>query len=281
VLCALIGCVCAARSDTPGSFTPSELGASAVTAFRAAPPNVGAGMSTRRGGVSQGPWDSLNLGGAVGDEPAAVAQNRARFAASLGATPVFLHQVHGCRVVELGARHEAAQARIETADAAVTQSPGIACTVQVADCLPVLLAAANGRAVGAAHAGWRGLAGGVVEAALQALCGLAHCSPHDVLAWLGPCIGPRCFEVGEDVVRAFAASPARDDAPRFVPHERSDGARRWLADLPQLARDRLAAAGVVQVTGGHWCTFEDRSRFFSFRRDGVCGRMAAAVWLRA
>jgi polyphenol oxidase len=270
-----------------------------VTPFWSAPHKVGALMSTRQGGVSQGPWESLNLGSAVGDDPAAMADNRARFAASLGATPVFLQQVHGCRVVELGAAHTAARAPIEQADAAVTRAPGIACTVLVADCLPVLLAAANGRAVGAAHAGWRGLAGGVVESALQALCELARCRPREVLAWLGPCIGPRRFEVGEDVMLAFAGSPTHGGLPRFVPHEPerllrpaaggaqrpgctsdSDGAVRWLADLSQLARDRLAAAGVVQVTGGHWCTFEEASRFFSFRRDGVCGRMGAAVWLR-
>jgi polyphenol oxidase len=251
-----------------------------VTPFWPAPHKVGALMSTRQGGVSQGPWESLNLGSSVGDDAAAVADNRARFAASLGATPVFLQQVHGCRVVELGAAHAAARAPIEQADAAVTRVSGIACTVLVADCLPVLLAAANGRAVGAAHAGWRGLAGGVVEAAPQALCELAHCRPREVLAWLGPCIVPRRFEVGEDVMLAFAANPTHGGLPRFVPHERSDGAAGWLADLSQLARDRLAAAGVVQVTGGHWCTFEEHSRFFSFRCDGVCGRMGAAVWLR-
>lgn len=245
-----------------------------------APDNVGAVMSTRAGGVSGGPWSSLNLGGRVGDDPAAVARNRSRFAAAIGAAPVYLHQVHGTRVVQLTQADAGAGAATLTADAAVTNLPGIACAVQVADCLPVLLAAADGSAVAAAHAGWRGLAGGVVEAALHALCTLANCPPREVVAWLGPCIGPHRFEVGDDVVQAFADPPPHDGAPRFVPHRRADGSMGWLANLPQLARDRLAAAGVVAVAGGAWCTVEDPSRFFSFRRDGITGRLAAAVWRR-
>jgi YfiH family protein len=128
--------------------------------------------------------------------------------------------------------------------------------------------------VGAAHAGWRGLAGGVLDATVAALCQAAACAPTELVAWLGPCIGPRQFEVGADVVAAFGG-----ERPRFVPRVRADGELRWLADLPQLACDRLRALGVTQISGGTWCTVEDASRFFSFRRDGVCGRMAAAVWL--
>ncbi len=235
---------------------------------------VGAVMSTRTGGVSQGAWQSLNLGVAVGDDAAAVAENRRRFEAALGVPTVYLRQVHGAHVVHLRPA-DANRTLHAAADGAIATEPGIACTVQVADCLPVLFAAPAGRGVAAAHAGWRGLAGGVLEATVAALCSAAACAPHEVQAWLGPCIGPRQFEVGADVVEAFAGSP------RFVPRPRPDGAMRWLADLPGLARDRLRALGLTQVSGGAWCTVEDASRFFSFRRDGVTGRMAAAVWLRS
>ena len=146
----------------------------------------------------------------------------------------------------------------------------------VADCLPVLFAAPGARGVGAAHAGWRGLAAGVLEATVQALCDAAGCAPQELSAWLGPCIGPRQFEVGADVLDAFG--PAADR--HFQLRPRADGAPRWLADLPALARDRLQAAGVARISGGAWCTVEEPSRFFSFRRDRVTGRMAAAVWLR-
>ena len=233
---------------------------------------VGALMSTRAGGVSGGPWGSLNLGDAVGDEPIAVAENRRRFEAELGVPAVYLRQVHGAHVVRLAAADTRRGEAIE-ADAAVTTVAGLACAVQVADCLPVLFAAPDGRGVGAAHAGWRGLAGGVLEATVTVLCAAAACEPQSLVAWLGPCIGPRQFEVGAEVVAAFG------DSPHFVPRPRADGSMRWLADLPALARDRLQAAGVVQIGGGAWCTVEDASRFFSFRRDGVTGRMAAAVWL--
>jgi YfiH family protein len=144
----------------------------------------------------------------------------------------------------------------------------------------VLLAAPDGRAVAAAHAGWRGLAGGVLEAALQALCDGAGCAPAEVRVWLGPCIGPAQFEVGADVVRAFGQDPQSPDRQRFVSRARADGSAAWLANLPQLARDRLQAAGVARVAGGRWCTVSDPSRFFSYRRDGVTGRLAAAIWRR-
>lgn len=232
-------------------------------------------MSTRVGGVSVAPWQSLNLGVAVGDDALAVAENRARFAAALGARPIWLRQVHGIGVLRL--RPGQPEAPAEPADAAWTDEPGIACTVQVADCLPVLFAARNGRAVAAAHAGWRGLAAGVLEATLWALQEGADVSPEDVMVWLGPCIGPRRFEVGADVLRAFA-DPA--DAASFIPRNRPDGSERWLANLQQLATRRLAAAGVGWVSAQPACTVEDASRFFSFRRDGVTGRLAAAICLR-
>jgi len=239
-------------------------------------PRVGGLMSTRRGGVSVAPWDSLNLGIAVGDDPAAVAENRARFARATGALPVFMKQVHGTRVLRLAARHAQAGAAPEEADASITTEPGLACTVQVADCMPVLFAAGNGLAVGAAHAGWRGLAGGVLDNTVAALCDAAGCTSASLVAWMGPCIGPGRFEVGADVVEAFGENPQSADAALFRPH----AAGKWLANLPELARRRLAGLGLTQVKGGAWCTVEDASRFFSFRRDGVTGRMAGAVWLR-
>jgi YfiH family protein len=153
--------------------------------------------------------------------------------------------------------------------------------VQFADCLPVLLAAPQGRAVGAAHAGWRGLAAGVVERALARVCALARCAPGEVVAWLGPCIGPQRFEVGAEVLQAYGVDPAGGRAdPCFVAHAagQADGRPRWLADLAGLARRRLAAAGVGQVAAAAACTHTTPSAYFSFRRDRVTGRHAAAVW---
>jgi hypothetical protein len=236
-------------------------------------------MTTRRGGVSPPPWDSLNLGLASGDRPGCVEENRARLAAAMGARPAYLSQAHGSRVVRLDA------ASLDTpppdADAAWTDAPGIACAVQVADCLPVLLAAPLGRAVAAAHAGWRGLAAGVLENTVQALCKGAGCDAAALVAWLGPCIGPREFEVGADVLQAFGEPATSADRPYFRFQARADGQPRWRADLAGLARERLRALGLHRISGGGWCTVEDRSRFFSFRRDGVTGRMVAAVWIRA
>ena len=235
-------------------------------------PGVGAVMTTRRGGFSQAPFDSMNLRGGLGDDERAVRSNQRLLADAIGTTPVYLNQVHGARVVRLTAADAAPDAPVHEADAALTTAPGIACTAQVADCLPVLFAAPG--AVGAAHAGWRGLAGGVLEATVQALCEAARCEPARLQAWLGAGIGPERFEVGADVLLAFGVDPA-GGSPRFRPH--ADG--KWLADLPGLARDRLHAMGVNRLFGGRWCTVSDGSRFFSFRRDRVCGRMVAAVWL--
>jgi hypothetical protein len=239
---------------------------------------VGARMTTRVGGVSAPPWDSMNLGMGSGDAPDAVRHNRERFAEAIGTTPVFLRQVHGERVVRLDA--DSALASVEAADASWTREPGVACAVLVSDCLPVLLAAPQARAVGAAHAGWRGLAAGVLERCAQAVCGGASCEPHELVAWLGPCIGADAFEVGADVLVAFGVEPAAVSRERFRYQPRPDGDPRWRADLAGLARDRLAALGVRRVSGGTWCTVQDRSRFFSFRRDGVTGRMAAVVWIQ-
>jgi YfiH family protein len=242
-----------------------------------AAPHVGSLMTTRAGGVSRAPWDHLNLGTAVGDDPVSVGRNRALFRQALdGAVPVFLKQVHGARVIHLGPGDAAADAPLEEADACIATEPGLACTVQVADCLPVLFQAPQGRGVGAAHAGWRGLAGGVLEATLRALCEAAGCSAGEVQVWLGPCIGARRFEVGPEVLDACLADGHAEAAAAFIPTGRPG---KWLADLPRLARGRLLRAGVSAVSGGPWCTVEDPSRFFSFRRDGVTGRMAAAIWI--
>jgi YfiH family protein len=243
---------------------------------------VGALCSTRAGGVSTAPWAGLNLGDAVGDDPAAVAENRRRFASWLeGARPVWMRQVHGTRVLHLtpSEPHDL-DAEPPEADAAWTDARGLACVVQVADCMPVLLAAADGRAVAAAHAGWRGLAAGVLESTLAALREGAGVPPSQVDAWIGPCIGPRRFEVGPDVLAALGEHAPSGTRSAFLSRPRPDGSPRWLADLPALARARLQAAGARSIAGGAWCTADDGSRFFSYRRDGVTGRMAACVWRR-
>jgi YfiH family protein len=241
----------------------------------AAPAAVRALMSTRRGGSGRAPFDSFNLGADAADP--ALADNRRRFAQALGAEPIWLQQVHGAGVLVLdGSDHQT----LPPADASVTDRSGVACAVLVADCLPVLFCTDDGRAVGAAHAGWRGLAAGVLEHTVQALCRLHNQHPDAVLAWLGPCIGPLQFEVGADVLRAFGQDPEDSDLPYFVRRDRADGQRRWLADLPALARQRLQRAGVRRIAGGPWCTVSDRSAFFSFRRDGASGptgRMAAGI----
>lgn len=232
--------------------------------------------SERAGGVSAAPYDSLNLGDHVGDDPVAVAENRRRLAIELRARPVFLKQVHGCGVVRLDAN----TADGTEADACWTTERGIACTMMVADCLPVLLASRSGEVVGAAHCGWRGLAGaggtGVLEALWQAMRAEAPAADQ-VLAWLGPCIGPEAFEVGPEVRDAFVAH----DAPAAALfHPQDEG--KFLADLQGLARRRLAALGITAIHGNDgsraWCTVSNPSRFFSHRRDRVSGRFAAGIW---
>lgn len=236
---------------------------------------IGALMTSRRGGFGAAPFDTMNLQQGGGDAPEAVARNRVLLAAVTGAMPVFLSQVHGSRVVRLTGADAAAGAPVHTADASVTTEPGLACAVQVADCLPVLFAGPGGRGVGVAHAGWRGLAAGVLEATVAALCEAAACAPGELQAWLGASIGPARFQVGADVLEAFGTDPRGAAAPRFTPEQPG----KWLADLPLLARERLHAAGVAAVGGGRWCTVSEPSRFFSFRRDRVTGRMAAVVWI--
>lgn len=235
-----------------------------------APAGVRAAFTLRSRGVSLPPFDTFNIAAHVGDEPRAVAENRALLRASLElpSEPVWLEQVHGHGVVELDG--PASVGSPGPADAAVTCSSGRVCAIQVADCMPVLFAAPDASAVGAAHAGWRGLAGGVLEATVRAM----KTPPGELLAWLGPAIGQAHFEVGDEVRAAFLAGDP-GAAAAFVANPRG----RWQCDLYALARRRLAAIGVSSVHGGGWCTYADPGRFFSYRRDGRCGRMAAVIWI--
>ncbi len=244
-------------------------GAEAILPDWPAPPGVRAAFTLRSRGVSQPPFDSFNVATHVGDDPRAVAENRAALRARLGlsAEPAWLEQVHGNKVVDLDSRMALDSAG--PADGAVARTPDRICVIQVADCMPVLFAAADGSAVGAAHAGWRGLAGGVLEATVRAM----QTPPAQLLAWLGPAIGQAHFEVGEEVRAAFLATDA-GAAAAFEKNQRG----RWQCDLHALARRRLAALGVPSVYGGGWCTYADAGRFFSYRRDGRCGRMAALIW---
>ena len=243
-----------------------------------APAAVRAAFTLRTGGVSVGRYASLNLGGHVGDTPAAVAENRRRLADELDlpAEPLWLSQVHGTTVlaaddwVAASAHGTTGQGTPPQGDAAVTRRPGCVLAVLVADCLPVLLARRDGGAVAVAHAGWRGLAAGVIEATIAAL----GAAGEELLAWLGPSIGPAHFEVGEEVRTAFCRHDARA-AEAFVRNARG----RWQCDLPRLARQRLAALGVSGVHGEDRCTFRESDAFYSYRRDGVTGRMAAMIWL--
>lgn len=229
-----------------------------------APAWVRACMTTRAGGVSPAPWASFNLGDHVGDDPAHVAANRAQLRALLPAEPVWLTQVHGTRVAELGRDTDF------RADACVARAGGQVCAVLTADCLPVLFCDRAGRVVAGAHAGWRGLAAGVLEATVSAM----RVPPGEILAWMGAAIGPQAFEVGDEVRAAFVAQHAAA-ASAFVSHAPG----KWLADIYALARLRLGAVGVHAVHGGGRCTFGEADAFFSYRRDGVTGRMAALVWL--
>lgn len=237
-----------------------------------APARVRALVTTRNGGVSQAPFDTMNLGTRVGDDARHVEQNRARLRALLPAEPHWMRQVHGARVIE-ARRSEGEQ----EADACIARAPGEVCAVLVADCLPVLLCDSRGGVVAAAHAGWRGLSHGVLENTAAATGSAAE----DLLAWLGPAIGPDAFEVGSDVLEAFAAADA-GSAACFRPKPPGPrGEPKWFADLYALARRRLAAAGVHAVFGGALCTASDPRRFFSHRRDRRTGRQAALVWLEA
>ncbi|MGE8395895.1 peptidoglycan editing factor PgeF [Pseudomonas sp. BIGb0427] len=231
-----------------------------------APARVRACVTTRSGGVSLPPYESFNLGDHVGDAPAAVAENRRRLTAEFGIQPAWLKQVHGVVVAD------ADPGVIAEADASYSDAPGIACTVMTADCLPVLFCDRAGTRVAAAHAGWRGLANGVLEATLKRLA----LPPEEVLVWLGPAIGPQAFEVGLEVRDAFTTVHP-ETAQAFVPGAQPG---KLMADIYQLARLRLAARGVNAVYGGGLCTVSD-PRFYSYRRTPQGGRFASLVWLAA
>jgi hypothetical protein len=232
-----------------------------------APPRVRVISTLRTGGGSLGPYASLNLAVHVGDDPATVAGNRRSLhaAAALPDEPLWLEQVHGTAVAVHGGGGV-----VPRSDASIATLAGRVCAVLTADCLPVVLVDRAGSRVGVAHAGWRGLVGGVLEATIAALC----CPAGDLMAWLGPAIGPAAFEVGPEVREAFTARSS-SLAEGFVENARG----RFQADLYALARRQLTAAGVSAVYGGDWCTASDPRRFFSYRRDGTTGRMATLAWL--
>ena len=239
-----------------------------------APRGVRCLVTTRRGGVSQGAFASLNLGEHVGDDPDAVAANRRIVGRAAGVQPVWLNQVHSTRVIDVAeygthGTHGAMDVPPE-ADAALTRRTGTACTVMTADCLPVLFCDDAGTVVAAAHAGWRGLLAGVLENTVSAM----EAPPKELMAWLGPAIGPRAFEVGDEVRTAFVAASS-EAAPAF----QAAAGGKWLADIYRLARMRLAGQGVERIFGGNFCTVTEADRFFSYRRDGQTGRMASMIWL--
>jgi YfiH family protein len=242
------------------------------------PPNVGALATTRQGGVSSGPYDDgrggggFNLGLHVGDAPESVRANRASLEAALPGRPAWISQVHGAAVVDAATVGPGQPVRV--GDASIATEPGQVCAILTADCLPVLFADVGGKVVGAAHAGWRGLAGGVLGATVAAM---RAAGATGITAWMGPAIGPSAFEVGADVRDAFeAALPGAGAA--FVPYPGRPG--KHLADMFALARMMLARDGVTQVHGGGHCTATERERFYSYRRDGVTGRQASLIWLK-
>jgi hypothetical protein len=254
-------------SNTPGTMSmpdaPGILPADWPTA-----PRVRAVTTLRTGGVSTAPFDTLNLGDHVTDDAAAVRSNRARLRAHLAlpGEPLWLNQVHGTRVVDA-----ATAAPGETADGSFARQAGVVCAVLTADCLPVFLCDRAATCVAVVHAGWRGLAAGVIEQGLAAMGAPAR----EVLAWLGPAIGPQAFEVGGEVRQVFV-----DQQPAAHSAFRANASGRFFADLYALARLRLAAAGVTAVHGGGACTYREGQRYFSYRRDGVTGRMASLIWLQ-
>jgi len=247
------------------------------------PANVGALASTRTGGVSAAPYDDgqggggLNLGLHCGDDADHVQRNRARLQQALPGRPAWISQVHGIAVAD--AATVGPDRPVQVADASIASAPGVVCAVMTADCLPVLFADLDGKVVGAAHAGWRGLAAGVLAETVKAM---RAAGAGELTAWMGPAIGPAQFEVGSDVLDSFvAASPATDEAQvraAFQPLAGREG--KYLADIYALARLALPRAGVLRVSGGTRCTLTERSRFYSYRRDHVTGRQASLIWIK-
>lgn len=230
------------------------------------PANVKALQTTRQGGISAAPYDTLNLGLHVGDDPVRVNRNRQLLEPLMPSEPVWLEQVHGTIV----ANADAAECRVQ-ADACIARGRGSVCVVMTADCLPVLLCDEAGTVVGAVHAGWKGLAAGVIEKTVQTM----EVSPQKLMAWFGPAIGKEAFEVGEEVRAAFMAHDATATSA-FAPHGVQG---KYHADINLLAQQRLNALGITRVYGGDFCTYHQRDKFFSYRRDGVTGRMGTFIWL--
>ena len=239
------------------------------------PANIGALTTTRRGGVSQAPYDDgtgaggLNVGTHVGDDVHAVTQNRQLLNKMLPSQPVWLNQVHGVTVVDA-----ASVTGVPEADASMSTVPGVVCAIQTADCLPVLFCDAAGKVVGAAHAGWRGLLHGVLGNTVERM---RMAGAGEIIAWLGPAIGPQSFEVGEEVMHAYTERD-RDAHASFTPV--SDRPGKYWADIYQLARQALVKAGINKIYGGGFCTVTDRDTFYSYRRDKVTGRMASLIWIK-
>ena len=242
-----------------------------------APASIHALVTTRQGGISFAPYDSLNLGDHVGDESARVIANRQLLRKYLPAEPIWLKQTHSIQVSTPDSRSQFSSKPYE-ADAAVTNIPEEVLAIMTADCLPVLLSNDDGTVIGAAHAGWRGLCDGVLENTVSEMLKLSNqTSAINFMAWMGPAIGPESFEVGEDVVGRFQECGLHDMQHCFLPIPNKPG--KYLADLYQLARDRLKRVGVISISGGDLCTVLDQEQFFSYRRDGVTGRFASLIWI--
>ena len=236
-----------------------------------APANVRAMQTTRQGGISISPYDSLNLGRHVGDSSLAVEQNRMRLASLFPSEPVWLEQVHGIAVADADSA-----ACIPQADACIARR-GV-CVVMTADCLPILLCDKAGTVVGAAHAGWRGLAAGVIEATVAAM----NVAPENLMAWLGPAISQPAFEVGADVYAAFVnadSAAASAFAPSHLKEEGGGEGDKYQADIYALAKRHLNALGIKEIYGGDRCTYRESELFFSYRRSGQTGRMGSFIWL--
>lgn len=240
-----------------------------------APARVKALFTTRKGGVSSVPYASLNLGDHVGDDPSRVEQNRTLLRRFLPEDPSWLKQTHGTTVIDAGAwRLKTAEGAPE-GDAVFTRQSANVCAILVADCLPILFCDRNGTIVGLMHAGWRGLAAGIVQRTLSAI---DH-RDSPLMAWLGPAIGPGRFEVGEEVRNTFIQRDSKSARAFARPPEAGDNAGKWLANIFLLAQQQLMDAGITEIHGGGVCTYNDPDRFFSYRRDGVTGRMAGLIWL--
>lgn len=241
------------------------------------PQQIQAFCTTRQGGISKSPFNSLNLGLNAGDDSADVLQNRSIVRSKLPSEPLWLKQIHGVTVSTPASRNSLGNGPFE-ADAAVTNIPNEVLAILAADCMPVLFASSSGEVIGAAHAGWRGLSGGVLENTIDEMIALSPgLTISDISVWLGPAIGPSAFEVGEDVLHAFAEQGKGIISKAFIPIDGTPG--KYLADLYLLARDRLNTLGIEQITGGEFCTVSSPERFFSYRRDKVTGRFASLIWI--